>query len=221
MDSDTLKRKEDYRRILGEFRAGRIDILVGTQMIAKGLHFPNVTLVGIVHADLALHQPDFRAAERTFQLLTQVAGRAGRGEVEGEVIVQSFTPYHPAIQYARRHDFEGFYEEEIQYRAQLDYPPYTRVALLTLRGRNEDKVKFVADHVRRELEQRLSGWSDLKMSGPAPAPLERARTYYRYHLMLRTRRMLPLSRELDAWLKTTSLPEDVLLTVDVDPVTLL
>jgi len=221
MDSDTLKRKQDYRRILGEFRAGRIDILVGTQMIAKGLHFPNVTLVGIVHADLALHQPDFRAAERTFQLLTQVAGRAGRGEVEGEVIVQSFTPYHPAIQYARRHDFEGFYEEEIQYRAQLDYPPYTRVALLTLRGRNEDKVKFVAEHVRRELEQRLSGWSDLKMSGPAPAPLERARTYYRYHLMLRTRRMLPLSRELDAWLKTTSLPEDVLLTVDVDPVTLL
>ncbi len=221
MDSDTLKRKEDYRRILGEFRAGRIDILVGTQMIAKGLHFPNVTLVGIVHADLALHQPDFRAAERTFQLLTQVAGRAGRGEVEGEVIVQSFTPYHPAIQYARRHDFEGFYEEEMQYRAQLDYPPYSRVALLTLRGRNEDKVKFVAEHVRRELEQRLSGWSDLKMSGPAPAPLERARTYYRYHLMLRTRRMLPLSRELGAWLTGATLPEDVLLTVDVDPVTLL
>jgi len=109
MDSDALKRKDDYRRILGDFRTGKIDILVGTQMIAKGLHFPNVTLVGIIYADMALHQPDFRAGERTFQLLTQVAGRAGRGDVEGEVFVQAFTPFHPAIQYARRHDFAGFY----------------------------------------------------------------------------------------------------------------
>ena len=108
MDADTMKRKDDYRRVLGDFRAGKIDILVGTQMIAKGLHFPNVTLVGIIYADSALHQPDFRAGERTFQLLTQVAGRAGRGDVEGEVFVQAFTPFHPAIQYARRHDFVGF-----------------------------------------------------------------------------------------------------------------
>ena len=100
MDSDTLKRKEDYRRVLGDVRTGKIDILVGTQMIAKGLHFPNVTLVGIIHADLGLHIPDFRGSERTFQLLTQVAGRAGRGDVEGEVLVQAFTPFHPAIQYA-------------------------------------------------------------------------------------------------------------------------
>src|SRR5206468_8730880 len=135
MDSDTLKKKDDYRRILGDFRLGKIDILVGTQMIAKGLHFPNVTLVGIIHADLSLHMPDFRAGERTFQLLTQVAGRAGRGDVEGEVIVQAFTPFHPAIQYARRHDFSGFYEQEVEFREQLKYPPVSRVALLTLRGR--------------------------------------------------------------------------------------
>ncbi len=112
MDSDTLKRKEDYRRVLNDFRTGKVDILVGTQMIAKGLHFPNVTLVGIVHADLSLHQADFRAGERTFQLLTQVSGRAGRGDVEGEVFVQTFTPFHPAIQYARRHDYAGFYDQE-------------------------------------------------------------------------------------------------------------
>jgi primosomal protein N' (replication factor Y) len=221
MDSDILQRKEEYRRILGEFRAGKIDILVGTQMIAKGLHFPNVTLVGIVHADLTLHQPDFRAAERTFQLLTQVAGRAGRGDIEGEVIVQSFTPYHPAIQYARRHDFEGFYEQEIEFRSQLRYPPFTRVALLTVRGRNEEKVRFVASHLRRELETHLTGWDDLIMSGPAPAPLERAQSYYRHHLMLRTRRMLQLARELARWLHQVRLPEDVRLTVDVDPVNLL
>ena len=116
MDTDILKRKEDYRRILGDFRLGKIDILVGTQMIAKGLHFPNVTLVGIIYADLSLHIPDFRAGERTFQLITQVAGRAGRGDIEGEVFVQSFTPHHPAIQFARRHDFEGFYEQEIDQR---------------------------------------------------------------------------------------------------------
>jgi primosomal protein N' (replication factor Y) (superfamily II helicase) len=128
--------------VLGDFRAGKIDILVGTQMIAKGLHFPNVTLVGIIYADLALHQPDFRAGERTFQLLTQVSGRAGRGDVEGEVFVQSFTPFHPAIQFARRHDFNGFYEQEMEFRGQLKYPPFSRVALITLKGRNEEKVKF-------------------------------------------------------------------------------
>src|SRR5207247_6561019 len=150
MDSDVLKKKDDSRRILGDFRLGKIDILVGTQMIAKGLHFPNVTLVGIIYADLSLHMPDFRAGERTFQLLTQVAGRAGRGDIEGEVFVQAFTPFHPAIQYARRHDFRGFYEQEIEFRQQLKYPPFSRIALLTLKGRNEDKVKFSAEHLKRE-----------------------------------------------------------------------
>src|SRR3954452_205950 len=146
MDSDTLKRKEDYRRTLGDFRTGKIEILVGTQMIAKGLHFPNVTLVGIIYADLSLHMPDFRAGERTFQLLTQVAGRAGRGDVEGEVIVQAFTPFHPAIQYPRRHDYAAFYEQEIEFREQLSYPPAGRIALIPLRSRIEDKVRLRPDH---------------------------------------------------------------------------
>jgi primosomal protein N' (replication factor Y) len=166
MDSDVMKRKEDYRRALSDFRAGKIDILIGTQMIAKGLHFPNVTLVGIIHADLALHRPDFRAGERTFQLLTQVAGRAGRGEVEGEVFVQAFTPFHPAIQYARRHDFVGFFEQEMEFREQLRYPPVSRVALLTLKGRNEEKVKFSADHLKKELERVLKMGSS---AAPVPA----------------------------------------------------
>ena len=258
MDSDALKRKDDYRRILGDFRTGRIDILVGTQMIAKGLHFPNVTLVGIIYADLSLHQPDFRAGERTFQLLTQVAGRAGRGEVEGEVIVQAFTPFHPAIQYARRHDFAGFYEQEIEFRDQLKYPPISRAALLTLKGRNEEKVRLSADHVRKEIEKLAGRGSqkvgkresesaepvksgamsahfptfplsqlpafhalpDLIIAGPAPAPLLRAETYYRYQLMLRTRQMSKLSRSLANLRETLTLPEDVSLTVDVDPVNL-
>jgi primosomal protein N' (replication factor Y) (superfamily II helicase) len=260
MDADTMKRKDDYRKVLGDFRAGKIDILVGTQMIAKGLHFPNVTLVGIIYADLALHQPDFRAGERTFQLLTQVAGRAGRGDVEGEVFVQAFAPFHPAIQYARRHDFNGFYEQEIEFREQLKYPPVSRVALLTLKGRNEEKVKFSAEHLKRELEKVLGSapvsgaavdvsstatelfgedakqgvrdarapqakrgqnlFSDLIIAGPAPAPLLRAETFYRYQIMLRTRAMSALSRELARLIQSLALPEDVTLTVDIDPVNL-
>ncbi|MGB0549019.1 MAG: replication restart helicase PriA [Limisphaerales bacterium] len=220
MDSDTLKRKEDYRRILGDFRTGKIDILVGTQMIAKGLHFPNVTLVGIIHADLSLHIPDFRAGERTFQLLTQVAGRAGRGEVEGEVYVQSFTPFHPAIQYARRHDYVGFYEQEIEFRQQLNYPPVGRVALLTLRSRSEDRVKFVADHLRREMDTVAKELGEVVVAGPAPAPLLRAENFYRYQIMLRTSRMPQLSRKLSALRETFQIPEDLRLVIDIDPMSL-
>jgi primosomal protein N' (replication factor Y) (superfamily II helicase) len=245
MDADTMKRKDDYRKTLGDFRAGKTDILVGTQMIAKGLHFPNVTLVGIIYADLALHQPDFRAGERTFQLLTQVAGRAGRGDVEGEVFVQAFTPFHPAIQYARRHDFTGFYEQEIEFREQLKYPPISRVALLTLKGRNEDKVKFSAGHLKRELEKNLTrveplsrpadtlsppggerdgargAFKDLILAGPAPAPLLRAEQFYRYQIMLRTRAMSRLSQTLAKIMETLALPQDVTLAVDIDPVDLI
>jgi len=220
MDSDVMKRKEDYRRVLGEFRAGKVDILVGTQMIAKGLHFPNVTLVGIIFADMALHQPDFRAGERTFQLLTQVAGRAGRGDVEGEVFVQSFTPFHPAIQYARRHDFGGFYEQEIEFRKELNYPPFARIALLTLKGRNEQKVQFAADHLKRELDKLTAGIRDINLLGPAPAPLLRAETFYRYQLMLRVRQMPELSRRLAKLLTGLVLPEEVTVAVDIDPVNL-
>ena len=220
MDSDALKRKDDYRRILGDFRRGKIDILVGTQMIAKGLHFPRVTLVGIVYADTGLHLADFRAGERTFQLLTQVAGRAGRGEVEGEVVVQTFSPVHPAIQFSRRHDYEGFFEAEMEFREQLRYPPFTRAAMLTLRGRSEEKVSFSAEHVKRQIEPLCKSMDDLQISGPAPAPLLRAETFYRYQLMLRTGRMSELSRQLAEIATRLSFPDDVTLTIDIDPVNL-
>jgi len=221
MDSDALKRKEDYRTILGDFRAGKLDILVGTQMIAKGLHFPKVTLVGIIYADMALHQPDFRAGERTFQLLTQVAGRAGRGDVEGEVFVQAFTPFHPAIQYARRHDYQGYYELELAFRQQLNYPPVSRIALLTLRGRSEEKVRFSAEHFRHELDKALvPHFPDLLLRGPAPAPLLKAESYYRYQIMLRGQRMAKVSAQLGALVGGYRLPEGVTLTIDIDPVDL-
>ena len=220
MDSDAMKRKEDYRRILGDFRTGKIDILVGTQMIAKGLHFPNVTLVGIIYADLSLHLPDFRAGERTFQLLTQVAGRAGRGDVEGEVLVQAFTPFHPAIQYARRHDYAGFFEQEIEFRQQLQYPPLTRAALITIKGRNEEKVKFSAEHLKREIARDVQTIKGIIIAGPAPAPLARAETQYRYQIMLRTSQMALLSRKLAEVLQRLSFPDDITVVPDIDPVNL-
>lgn len=221
MDSDTLKKKSDYRRVLTDFRTGKVDILIGTQMIAKGLHFPNVTLVGIIYADLGLHLPDFRAGERTFQLLTQVSGRAGRGDIEGEVFVQAFTPFHPAIQYARRHDYIGFYEQEIEFREALKYPPFARVALVTLRGRNEEKVQFMADHVRKELEKFMGTIRDLIVAGPGPAPLAKAESFYRYQIMLRTRAMSRLASLLDPWASQLELPDDIRLTLDIDPVDLM
>ena len=221
MDSDLMKRKDDYRKALNDFKAGKTDILIGTQMIAKGLHFENVTLVGVIHADLGLHVPDFRAGERTFQLLTQVAGRAGRGDVEGEVYVQSFTPFHPAIQYARRHDFEGFYDQEIDFREQLRYPPVSRVCLLTLRGRNEEKVEFTAEHLLKELEKLQPQFKDMVLAGPAPAPLMRAETFYRYQIMARAGQMSLLSRELAKVMEKFGMPDDIRLTIDIDPVNLM
>ncbi|MEY2616292.1 MAG: hypothetical protein QOH78_2065, partial [Verrucomicrobiota bacterium] len=129
MDADSMSRKDAYRQTLQAFRTGKIDILVGTQMIAKGLDVPNVTLVGIINADVGLHMPDFRAGERTFQLLTQVAGRAGRGDMAGEVFVQSSTPFSPSIQFARHHNFEGFWEQEIEFRERCEYPPFLHLLM--------------------------------------------------------------------------------------------
>lgn len=219
MDSDIMTRKTLYREIFRDFRVGKIDILVGTQMIAKGLHFPNVTLVGIIHADMALHLPDFRAAERTFSLLVQVAGRAGRGDVEGEVIVQSFTPFHPAIQHARQHDYLGFYDMEIEYRQQNRYPPATRMICLTVRSKSEDKAKFCLDAVSRELRKHIAP-TDI-MGEPTPAPLAKVQSHYRYQLILRGDQIMRLTETLSKVITGLKLPEGVTLAVDVDPLALL
>ena len=219
MDADAMQRRDAFRETLGAFRAGKIDILVGTQMIAKGLHFPNVTLVGIVNADLGLHLPDFRASERTFQLLTQVAGRAGRGDVEGEVFVQSFTPFSPAIQHARHHDFEGFWEQEIALREQFDFPPFTHLALIVIRSPHEQRAEFSAQTLHRRLQEDLP--PNTTLSEPAPAPLEKSHGNFRFHLTLRSRAMLRLSRHLRGVLDRLTFPDDVIVTVDVDAYQLL
>lgn len=217
MDSDTLSRKEDYREILNDFGTGKIDILFGTQMITKGLHFPRVTLVGIINADGSLHRPDFRASERTFQLITQVAGRAGRGDKEGEVVVQCFTPWASAILYAKNHDYENFYLEEIRARQELYYPPYSRLALLIIKGLDKEKVEFTSNYIRKCLDEKLQDVRPLKINGPVPALLEKAEGYYRYHILLRTQRMPLLSQRLFQLSQTIHCPESVSWAIDIDP----
>jgi primosomal protein N' (replication factor Y) (superfamily II helicase) len=219
MDSDTMVRKDAYRHTLGAFRSRQIDILIGTQMIAKGLDFPNVTLVGIINADIGLHLPDFRAGERTFQLLTQVAGRAGRGEVTGEVFVQTSTPFSPSIQFARHHDFDGFWEQESQFRERCDYPPFLHLILVQIRSKHQRLAEFTAQTVHRRLEEQLDSLTTLHPA--VPAPIERTKSYYRFQILLRTRNTRRLSATVKEVLDRLTLPEDVHVAVDVDPYHLL
>ena len=219
MDADAMTRKDSYRLTLGAFKEGSIDILVGTQMIAKGLHFPNVTLVGIINADLGLHVPDFRAGERTFQLLTQVAGRAGRGEMEGEVLVQTFTPFSPSIQFARHHDFEGFVEQELEFRERFGFPPFARMVLITVRSQMRERAEFTTQTLVRRLKENVPEGS--VVGEATPAPLERARGYHRFQTALRGPAVRPLAHAIQTALSGLTLPEDVFVAVDVDPVQLL
>ncbi len=219
MDADSMTRKEAYRETLRSFRTGKIDILVGTQMIAKGLHFPNVTLVGIINADLALHLPDFRAGERTFQLLTQVAGRAGRGETSGEVFVQTYTPFSPSIQFARHHDFAGYFQQELEFRERCDFPPFKHAILITVRSPHEARAKFSAETLVRRLRESLG--SEFILGDPTPAPLEKLQGQFRFHILIRGEAIMRLSRIVRETLDKLPFPEDVTVAVDVDPYQLL
>lgn len=214
IDADAMRRRHALRDTLHAFKTHKIDILIGTQMIAKGLHFPNVTLVGILNADLGLHVPDFRAGERTFQLLTQVAGRAGRGDLSGEVIVQTFTPHSPSIQYARRHDFEGFSEQELEFRRQFGFPPYGHCAVLTSRSTHERRAEFTLQTLHLRLKENLP--AGIQLGEALPSPLVRAHGQFRFQITLRSQRARPLTRHVQAVLARTSLPDDVTVVFDMD-----
>ena len=219
MDTDVTTTKGSYDTILGDFRVGKTDILIGTQMIAKGLHFPNVTLVGVIYADLSLHMPDFRAGERTFQLLAQVAGRAGRGDVHGEVIVQTYTPFHAAVQAARRVDYEGFCDQENEFRRELRYPPYTHLLCIAFRGRSEEKVAYCARALAAELDKRMP--EKVTVSDSAPAPIPKARGAYRFQVMLRSTSVGAMVSTLREVMQTFKAPDGVSITLDVDAMSLL
>ncbi|TAG09457.1 MAG: primosomal protein N' [Verrucomicrobia bacterium] len=214
IDADAMRRKNALRDALDAFKAHKLDILIGTQMIAKGLHFPNVTLVGILNADLGLHVPDFRAGERTFQLITQVAGRAGRGDLTGEVIVQTFTPHSPSVQFARRHDFDGFSEQEMEFRQQFHYPPFCHCAVITSRSTHERRAEFTMQTLRLRLLDQLP--ATIQLGEVLPSPLIKAHGQFRFQLTMRCAQARPLTRHVQAVLSKTSLPEDVTVVFDMD-----
>ena len=214
IDTDTMKRKTQLEDTLNDFKAQKFDLLIGTQMIAKGLHFPNVTLVGVLNADLGLHIPDFRAGERTFQLLTQVAGRAGRGHLLGEVVVQTFTPHNPSIQYARHHDFEGFATQELEARKTLNFPPYVHVCLVTARSEHERRAQFSAETLHKRLAADLP--PEFLLSDPMPSPLVRVANQFRFQVLMRAKNPRRLVAHIRKHLDSLTFPEDVIVTVDVD-----
>jgi primosomal protein N' (replication factor Y) len=215
VDSDTMSRKGALREILNAFKATKLDILVGTQMIAKGLHFPNVTLVGILNADIGLHIPDFRAGERTFQLLTQVAGRAGRGEMEGEVLIQTFTPHSPSIQFARHHDFAGFAEQELGFRKGFSYPPFFHCVLITTRSTHARRAEFSLETIHKRLATGIP--AGVLLGEPVESPLSKASGQFRFQLMLRAVSARLLTRYFTAIMEHLTFPDDVHVAIDVDP----
>jgi primosomal protein N' (replication factor Y) len=221
MDSDTMRRPEDYERVLEAFGRGEYDVLVGTQMIAKGLDFPSVTLVGIVSADSALHLPDFRAAERTFQLLSQVAGRAGRGEEAGEIVVQTRTPDHPAILRAAEHDYEGFARGELAEREDLGYPPFGRLIRAVFEDRDERCVdeasRACADILREHLDP-----AEALVLGPAPAAVAQVRGRHRAHLLVKAvEANAAFSRARAILVRFSEEHPRPRLAIDIDPVSML
>lgn len=215
MDADSMAQKNRYREILNDFRIGKIDILVGTQMIAKGLDFPNVTLVGLIDADRSLHIEDFRAAERTFQLIVQVSGRSGRGDRAGEVVIQTHTPHAAPIQFARKSDFNGFQLEELEQRREFDYPPFRHLIRHLFRGRNPDKVSFYLEQWTKLVERELG--DKIEIRGPAPAPVEKIRDEYRFQLWYFTPNVSSIIDRLAELRGSFKLDKDVIEQIDIDP----
>ena len=210
-DADSTARKNAHQRILETFEQQQIDILIGTQMVSKGLDFPNVTLVGVIAADTSLNLPDFRASEQTFSLLTQVAGRSGRAELEGKVIIQTYMPEHYCISAAQKHDYLGFYAQEVEARGVLQYPPFSHVGTLLLRGKDEKQIEEAAHAVEAQLQMWLAdqastaqtdereggvGASEVEILGPAPAPLSKIEGKFRWHFLLRSNSVESISQLL-------------------------
>jgi len=220
MDRDTITTKRHYETILAGFREGAFDILVGTQMIAKGHDIPNVTLVGVVSADVGLGVPDFRAAERTFQLLTQVAGRAGRGDLPGIVLIQTINPDHYAVRFASAQNYEGFYQKELEFRRLMRYPPFSALANVLVRSQSQEEALRMAGELGHLLSPPPQ---NLKILGPSEAPVPRLKNEYRYQLLIKAVSRKALKETLDR-VRSFALDQDwkaTALVIDVDPLTLL
>jgi primosomal protein N' (replication factor Y) len=222
IDRDTTARRSVFEQSLADFSAGMIDTLVGTQMLAKGHDFPNVTLVGVVSVDAGLALPDFRSAERTFQLITQVAGRAGRGDRPGKVLIQTYHPYHYALRHACAQDYDGFYNEEVQYRQNHSYPPFVALASLLVHGPDLGRVRNDSLELRKQLDA-ANEQRHCRILGPAPAPLARLKGEHRFQLLLKSRSRRHLREVADAALKSVSNSGVNLrsINLEIDPVSIM
>jgi primosomal protein N' (replication factor Y) len=225
MDVDTTSGKWAHTEILVRVGAGEVDVLIGTQMIAKGLDFPNVTLVGVIDADVGINLPDFRASERCFQLLSQVAGRAGRGPKGGEVLIQTRSPSHHAVRCAMTHDYMGFVEQELEGRRVPAYPPYVRIANIVLSGTQEDATARLATRAAAWLHQLVTSHPDSRVTviGPAPCPVERVKQRWRWHVLIKAERPQELGRVARYLVQRFEIPKQfgLRMTLDRDPVALL
>jgi primosomal protein N' (replication factor Y) len=224
LDRDTTRKKGALQQILDRFRSREGNILIGTQMVTKGHHLPGITTVGVLNADSALHHPDFRASERTFQVLTQVAGRAGRGDTGGRVYLQSYTPEHYAIQAATRHDYHLFFDQEIGFRKALNYPPYCRLVNLILAANSQKPAERAAARFGNILRDLAFNRKGLEILGPAKAPLSTLRGKKRYQILVKGKGVRELNRCVAEGMARFGKIEGaggVTLTVDVDPVNFL
>ena len=220
LDRDTVRRRGALVAALDRFRNGKTQVLIGTQMVSKGHDFPDVTLTAVLNADSTLRFPDFRSAEKTFYLLTQVSGRSGRGESPGRVVIQTAFPDHYAIQLAIRQDYEAFYEAEIEFRHRFHYPPVSTMVAILFRGDDERKVEDAAREAGRRVEEAIGGIQDARLQGPAPAPLARIKGSYRYQILSRSARRSALRLAIQQAVTGFS-PAGVDVVVDVDPINLL
>ncbi len=221
LDSDVARKKGKAEEILKAFAKNEIDILVGTQMIAKGHDFPRITLVGVLMADLALALPDYRSSERNFQILVQVAGRAGRGEKQGRVVIQTYSPDHYSIKAAAKQDYEAFYKAEIESRKRMGYPPFSHLINVIVRGPNNAHVENYILSLRMILEQKAANANIFSIIGPAPCPIPKLRGHYRWHIMLKGNEMKMMNQSLKAAVAGVRKMNSVMMAVDVDPVNIL
>ncbi|HEY1629585.1 MAG TPA: primosomal protein N', partial [Tepidisphaeraceae bacterium] len=222
VDSDSMRGSRDYEATLGKFARREIQVMLGTQMIAKGLDYPNVTLVGVISGDTALALPDFRAAERTFQLITQVAGRAGRGDAPGRVVLQTFLPDDPTIQFALKQDYEGFAKKELGHRREVGLPPFTRMVRIVLRDQDVEKLNKRADELAAELSAAIQPHgAAVAMQGPMPCAIGRIAGYFRVQIVLISVSAARLQNVLLKVREKGALARNERIAVDVDPVALL
>ena len=224
LDSDSLQKKNRHIEILDDFSKGKIDILIGTQILAKGLDNPNVTLVGVINADNSFNLPDFRSCERGFQLLTQVAGRAGRGDNPGQVIFQTYNPQFFALESAKEQDYDSFYKTEIEARENFDYPPFSQIIRIILSSKNQYRAERSAQEIAMRLNDIVDkqGISEpLAILGPCSYVIERLQEYYRFQILIKNKLNEKGHRFILSFLNKIKLPEDIKLTVDVDPIDIL